>query len=415
MKILLTLPRPLFPPNTGGRIRSFNIFSRLARQMEIHAVSLADRSRDTDATDAMRQLFASYTPVYWNEVATFSPRFYANFLKARFSPFPYFLAKYRIPEFHATVTRLLREQKFDLLLCDFLQSAAAVGDCSCSPRVLFEHNVEYVIRKRHWETETNALRKAILEVEWRKARKAEDFLCRRFDHVICVSAEDRAVLSQEFGLEHVSTLSTGVDVDYFRPQQGSVVPGRIVFVGSMDWYPNEQGAFWFVREVLPLVRRECKGAHFVAVGRNPSARLRALADQSAGFEITGTVEDVRPFLSSAQVVVVPLRVGGGTRIKIYEAMAMERAVVSTSLGAEGLPVIDGRDLLLADDAASFANAILAILQQDGTRQRIGRVAREKVVRDCGWGTVANQMADILRLTLEKSMSLEPCRGVSTQK
>ena len=399
MRILLALPRPLFPTDTGGKIRTLKIFERLADRHEIHAVSLADPGREAGGIAQMRQLFYSYTPVEWQETPKFSPAFYAEFARSRFSRFPYFLEKYRQPAYRAAVDALLARQEFDLVLCDFLHPAAALLDSAARPRVIFEHNVEYVIRKRHWERESNPLRKWALRREWEKARTIEAEVCRAFDHVIAVSRDDREMIEREFGVTTVSDIPTGVDLDYYRPRQAAEQsasrPGNLVFVGSMDWYPNEEGILWFAEQVYPRIRQMAPEANLTVVGRNPSPRLRQLAAQDASIEITGSVPDVRPYLERALAVVVPLRIGGGTRIKIFEAMAMGRAVVSTHLGAEGLPVTSGSDILLADDPGAFADAALSLLGQPALRERIGSAARAKVTRDHSWERVAMRMTEIL--------------------
>jgi sugar transferase (PEP-CTERM/EpsH1 system associated) len=392
---LLALPRPLFPTDTGGKIRTLKIFERLAARHEIHAVSLADPAGEAAAIAEMRRLFASYTPVEWKETRKFSPAFYVGFAYSRFSRFPYFLEKYRRPALVRAVESLLGRMKFDLVLCDFLQAATPLLDSPARPRVIFEHNVEYVIRKRHWERETNALRKWILRAEWEKAYTAEAEVCRSFDHVIAVSEEDRKIIMREFSVNHVSTIPTGVDIEYFRPRNSAVRAGNLVFVGSMDWHPNEEGILWFLESIYPSVRRTAPHASLTIVGRNPSPRLRGIAARDTSIEITGTVPDVRPYLERAEAVVVPLRIGGGTRIKIFEAMAMQRAVVSTRLGAEGLPVESGSDLLLADEPEDFAKAVVSLLSNSGLRDRLAAAAREKVVEHYSWEHVATQMENIL--------------------
>ncbi len=395
MKILLILPRPLFPTDTGGKIRTLRIFERLARQTEIHAVSLADAQRDHQAIEQMRRVFKAYTPVFWNEAATFSAGFYAGFLRSRLGRFPYFLEKYRRTALRRAAEQLAAREKFDVVLCDFLQSAVAMLDSPLRPRVIFQHNVEYVIRRRHWETESGALRKRLLNAEWQKARTVEAEVCRTFDHVITVSEDDRHRVAQEFSAASVSDLPTGVDVDYFQPQAGERRSGNLVFVGSMDWHPNEDGIAWFAREVFPSIRKSTPHASLTVVGRNPSARVRELAARDAAIEVTGTVPDVRPYVARAEVLIVPLRIGGGTRIKIFEAMAMERAVVSTTLGAEGLPLRDGVEILLRDSPENFASAVTELLRDARHREALARSGREKVTREHTWQIVAERMRDIL--------------------
>jgi glycosyltransferase involved in cell wall biosynthesis len=386
----------LFPADTGGKIRTLNIFARLAERAEVHVVSLADRGKDAAAIGEMRRVFASFTPVFWKEAPKFSPAFYAEFLASRLSRFPYFLAKYCVPGFREAAESQFARQSCDLMVCDFLQSAVALLDSPVRPRVIFEHNVEYLIRKQHWVSETNLLRKRLLRAEWEKARAIEARVCQSFDHVLAVSEQDQQTFAQEFGIAHATALPTGVNIEYFRPQHVQPRPGNVVFVGSMDWYPNQDGIAWFVREVYPHILREVGNASLTVVGRNPSPRLRELQANEPSVEVTGTVSDVRPYLAHAEVVIVPLRIGGGTRLKIFEAMAMARAVVSTSLGAQGLPVVPGREILLEDTPEGFARAVVALLNDPQRREAIGQAASETVQQDCTWQAVAAKMEAILQ-------------------
>lgn len=397
MKILLTLPRPLFPPDTGGKIRSLEIFSRLASRAEIHAVSLADPVRDAVAIGEMKSLFKSYTPVFWRETSRDSLSFYTELLANQFSSLPYFLDKFDLPRFRVTVGELLAQQKFDLLFCDFLHSAVPLRTIGFKPKVVFEHNVEFLLRKRKWQVEEQPLRKFILGTEWRKTRSIEAQVCQSFDQVIAVSPDDQDTLEQEFGINHLSTLPTGVDADFFRPVDNCSRPGHLVFVGSMDWDPNEDGMVWFMREVYPQVRRQVPNASLAIVGRNPSARLRAIGSKEPSVDITGWVADVRPYLAQAEVVICPLRVGGGTRIKIPEAMAMKKPVVSTAVGAEGLPFCHHREIRIATEANDFAQTVTDLLKNRSLRNSLGIEARERVVRDHSWEAVA----DKLERTLER--------------
>ena len=350
MNILLVLRQPLLPADTGGKVRSLNILRRLAKRINVHAVSFADEITDRDAISEMKRLFASYTPVYWREKRKYSAGFYAEVLTSQFRSWPYFLSKCNQPELRDTVRSLIKRQRFDLLFCDFLHTAAPLLNIAMKPKIVFQHNVEFLLRKRKWRVETNLLRKQIFKSEWQKTQTIEAEVCRRFDHVLVVSDDDKKSVQREFGVGHVSVLPTGVDTDYFKPEEPvATVPGRLVFVGSMDWDPNEDGVIWFLKAVYPRIREVKPDASFTIVGRAPSPRLRAAAAAEPNVEVTGTVPDVRPYLAQAEAVVVPLRVGGGTRIKIPEAMAMGKAVLSTAIGAEGLPFQIGREICIADD------------------------------------------------------------------
>jgi len=404
------LRQPLFPPDTGGKVRSLNIFSRLAKRASIDAVSFADRATETEGIWSMKRMFRSYIAVPWDEAPKNSIRFYLEVLANQISPLPYTLAKCNRPEFQSAVKALTSRNGYDVVLCDFLHTAVPLLPIPYRPKVIFEHNVEFQLRKRRWELEAHWLRRWILGNEWRKTRAAEAKVCRSLDHVICVSSEDAQTLRSEFGIDSVSVLPTGVDTDYFRPSGTGAQRGRMVFVGSMDWDPNEDGVVWFLEEIYPRIRQEIPEAGFYIVGRNPSARLRRVADANPGVVVTGRVGDVRPYLAASEIVVVPLRVGGGTRIKIPEAMAMAKPVVSTSIGAEGLPFQNGRELCIADQPEEFARTVLRLFDNDRLRESINAAARTSVVEKHGWDVVADSMEAILKQVI-RDAAAPSSRGV----
>src|SRR5215831_17216694 len=239
-------------------------------------------------------------------------------------------------------------------------------------------------------------------MEWNQTRRIEADVCRSFDHVITVSDDDRQIVEKEFGITHSSTIPTGVDSDFFRPSIERPHSGRLVFVGSMDWDPNEDAAVWFLRDIFPRIRKTIPDASFVIVGRSPSARLNAIAKAAPGVEITGRVPDVRPYLGKAEVVVVPLRIGGGTRIKIPEAMAMAKAVVSTPVGAEGLPFRDGRQIRIAEQPEQFAQAVVELVNNASLRTAIADAASDEVVKHHGWEPVVARVQQILEHVMRQS-------------
>ena len=395
MKILLSLCRPLFPQDTGGRIRTYNVFSRLARKVDVHAVSLVDREREIASIPQMQNAFQSYTPVMWNEPQKFSAQFCWGLARNRFSTFPYFLEKYRTVNFRDSVSKILQAGHFDVLVCDGLPAAAAMIEVPAKNRVIFERNVEFVIRKRHWESEENPLKKRLLRSEYKRAYSVERQICNSAAAVAAVSDLDRDTFANEFGISNVESIPTGVDAEYFSPQDTPLRKGNIVFVGSMDWYPNEEGIFWFVQEIFPSILSGCSEANLTVVGRNPSERLKSLAAQNSRIEITGSVRDVRPYLNQAELVIIPIRIGSGTRIKIFEAMAAGKAVISTTVGAEGLCVHPAKDILIEDEAGRFAATAVKMLNDRVGRGMIERAARDEVVREHSWDRAADRLLHIL--------------------
>jgi glycosyltransferase involved in cell wall biosynthesis len=254
--------------------------------------------------------------------------------------------------------------------------------------VLFTHNVEEQIWRRHFEVTRNPIWKAVSWREYRTMRSAERHYVRLADHVLAVSENDRSYFATYAEPGKITVIPTGVDTDYFQPAAEAVRNDIMVFTGSMDWLPNEDAIEYFAESILPRIRTEIPTATLRVVGRRPSQRLRALASQTPGLEIVGEVPDIRPHVHNASVFVVPLRIGGGTRIKIFEAMAMGRVVVSTAVGAEGLPVRHNENIILADKPEDFAGQIVELLRNPLLRTRISRAARALVEENYSWRSVA---------------------------
>ena len=214
----------------------------------------------------------------------------------------------------------------------------------------------------------------------------------RFNLVLAVSNADRQTFARLYpgALQRPAhVVPTGVDTAFFAPvpAESTVRRAHLVFTGSMDWLPNEDGMLYFVRDILPRIRQVEPETTLSIIGRAPTPAVKRLADQP-GIEVTGRVDDVRPHIASGSVYVVPLRIGGGTRLKIFEAMAMGKAVVSTTVGAEGLPVTHGQDVLIADEPARFAQAVVHMIRDVDDRRRLERAARQLVVDKYDWSAVA---------------------------
>jgi glycosyltransferase involved in cell wall biosynthesis len=305
---------------------------------------------------------------------------------------PVDLWKWRVREVKALVATLIEQGTIDVCISDFLFAAANVPFGGRVPVVLFEHNVEYMIWQRLSAIESRPWRRALFEFEWRKLRRRERAVCERADLTIAVSAEDRDRLLALAPAAHVTSIPTGVDTGYFRPTGAPEIPARLVFTGSMDWQPNEDAVSYFVDSILPRIRHKVPQVSFAIVGRRPNARVKAIAERE-GILVTGTVDDVRPFIAEAAVYVVPLRAGGGTRLKIFEALAMQKPVVSTTVGAEGLALTPGREFVAADDPETFANEVVALIHDPLRRHTLGRAGRELVETHYSWPHIARVFED----------------------
>jgi glycosyltransferase involved in cell wall biosynthesis len=290
------------------------------------------------------------------------------------------------------IAQLIGTIRFDSLVCDFLTPAPNFPDMS--KVVLFQHNVETMIWRRHVEQSPDPLRKAYFRSQSDRMFSCERDLCRAAARVIAVSPLDAALMQQMFGVNAVS-VPTGVDLDYFRRPADAPHSTDLVFVGSMDWLPNTDGVHYFVREVLPLIRQRKPDCTLAIVGRAPTPDILALAQQDPLIQVTGTVPDVRPYLWGATASIVPLRIGGGTRLKIYESMAAGTATVSTTIGAEGLDVTHPDNIRLADTSQAFADECLALLLDAAQRQSVTAAALYLVSSRFGWDAITDEFEKLL--------------------
>jgi glycosyltransferase involved in cell wall biosynthesis len=388
LRILWVKVGGLWPLNTGGRLRSFHLIRELSRH---HQISVITTHHPEEASaELARQLpnCRDVTSLPHASTKHDSLRFLYLLLRSWLTRLPVDLYKSRITTLEQEVTQSLDGSRFDLCVADFLVAVPNVPMSGETPVLYFSHNVEYMIWQRLGRNVSSRLRRALLALEWRKMRRFELQTCRRAGLTVAVSEQDRDRLLEGAPGSRIETIPTGVDLDYFhRSDPALEQPLEIVFTGSMDWHPNEDAMLYFLDAILPLLRSESPQVALTIVGRNPSERMKQAA-AAAGVQLTGTVDDVRPFIERAAVYVVPLRIGGGTRLKIYEALAMGKAVVSTSIGAEGLPLEEGVHIVRADDPDSFARQVLKLMQNPALRQQMASAGRELMEQKYSWARVA---------------------------
>ena len=389
MRILWVKPGGLWPLDRGGRLRSFHTLSELSQRHQV--VLLTTHAPEDDPRELRARL-------PWCERVVSLPhrppkkgslRLAGAVAASWLSQWPVDLWKWRVPGLRAEAGRLMRTGEVDLCVADFLAAVPNLPLGGPVPVVLFEHNVEHVIWRRLARLERRFWRRLLLALEWRKMRRCEAKACARASITLAVSKVDRDLLASASPGAWVRDIPTGVDTSYFAPDGRRESPASLVFTGSMDWYPNEDAILHFVEAILPRVLREVPEASLTVVGRHPSARLRAAA-AGRPVRITGGVDDVRPYVAKAGVYVVPLRVGGGTRLKIFEALAMGKAVVSTTVGAEGLPLVTGRHFLRRDDPDEFARAVVALVRDERRRESLGAAGRRLMEERHSWPQVARE-------------------------
>jgi polysaccharide biosynthesis protein PslH len=398
VKILWLNAGLLLPLDKGGKLRTWHLMRHLARRHDITYLSFAEPAELATHGDGMREVCSRLDTVPRSDPAKGTWRFYADAARYVIDRAPYAVAKYRSAAYRARVDALLQTGRFDAVVCDFLPPIVNMpGTLPCAS-ILFTHNVEAEIWRRHAETAANAVAKPLLAQQWRRMLRFERDALTRFDLVLAVSDADGRTFERLYPgamREPAHVVQTGVDTSYFTPAApGAARRAHLVFTGSMDWLPNEDGMLHFVREILPLVRAQERDATLSIIGRSPTPAVRRLADEH-GVDVTGRVDDVRPHIAAGSVYVVPLRIGGGTRLKIFEAMGMAKAIVSTTVGAEGLPVTPGRNILIADEPPAFADAVVRLIRDAAARQQIEEAARALVVARYDWSAVAQDFEDAL--------------------
>ena len=408
MRILWLKSDLLLPLDTGGKLRTWHLMRHLARQHEITYLAFSEPDQVAgrggglapSVHAAMREVAARVETIARADPPKGSLRFYADAAMHLVDPLPYAVGKYRSRAFKQRLQTLLDAERFDLVVCDFLFPAVNLPTELPCPAVIFTHNVESEIWRRHAETKAGRVARMLYTAQYRRMLGYEERTLSRFDGVLAVSDADRATFARLYPAairQPVHVVPTGVDTEYFNPAPldlGSRTPGAsLVFTGSMDWLPNEDAMLYFCGGILPHIRAEEPDVRLTIVGRAPTPAVQKLAE--AGVHVTGRVDDVRPYLSEATAYIVPLRIGGGTRLKIFEAMAMGKAVVSTSVGAEGLPVASGEHLLVADEPRTFARAVVDLLRDPDRRQRLESAARALVLERYDWSAVAGELEGAL--------------------
>jgi polysaccharide biosynthesis protein PslH len=393
MKILWVNTNFLHPTTKGGQIRTLEMLRQLHRRHEIHYVAIEDPLHPEGPARAKEYCTRAYA--FQHRVRDKrSPRFLAELAMNLFDPMPLAIRRYHPPGMGAFLQRLIETERFDRAVVDFLNPA------SYFPRlergILFQHNVETMIWRRRAQHASDPLRRWYFELQARRMFRFERQACGAVARVVAVSEQDARTMRELFGVTRVNAIPTGVDIEGLTP------PGPppektidLVFVGSMDWLPNVDGIEWFVREVLPLIRRQRPGCSLAIVGRTPPSSITALGQRDERVQVTGTVPDIRPLLWSAAVSIVPLRIGGGTRLKIYESMAGRVPVVSTTVGAEGLEVHHPDDIRLADSPEAFAAACTELLANAELRRRQAAAAWELVATRFSWEHVAGCFERVL--------------------
>ena len=399
MRILVLDEEFPYPPNSGKRIRSLNLLQRLAAN---HYLSyLAYGLNSSESFSMLKTLNMNPIAVPPQVPPKSGPLFYPRLFLNLLSKYPYIVTSHYSSLFRNMMNKAILDIEPDLIMCEWTPYARFVRDIDHIKKLVVAHNIETQIWKRYFENEENSIKKWYIGRQAAKLNRFESDAFRWVDGATAVSRKDADIIRSYNTDLAIEIVENGVDCKYFAASYGGQAGNQLIFVGTMDWRPNQDAITYFVREIFPKVREKNTDAEAVFVGRNPPSHIKGL-NKIPGVIVTGEVDDVRPYIQRATIYIVPLRIGGGTRLKILDAMAMEKAIVSTPIGAEGLNVTDGENIALADSPREFADRIIELLNDPSQRHSLGKAGRKLVEEHYSWDDLAQKLENfIVRLVENK--------------
>lgn len=306
---------------------------------------------------------------------------------------PYNMSKYYDERVNVLIDDIIGKQHVDVIYIDHLHMAIYGEYIKAKyPQILLllrQHNVETTIMERFYKNQTNLIVKAYSYLQYIKLKKYESKIARFFDLLLMLTDDDKERMMQMCNNINIRTISAGVDIDRYYPNNTCLEENSIVFLGAMNWLPNEDGVMWFVEEVFNKIIEKEPSVKFYIVGKNPSEKIKML--QNNNIIVTGFVEDDREYIEKASVFIVPLRIGGGMRIKILNAMSMGKCIISTSIGAEGIDVINKKEIFIEDEVDELANRILYAIKNKENNINIGVNARKKTIQKYSWEAITDEI------------------------
>ncbi len=398
-----------YPLTSGKRIRTFNLLARLAERHRI--TMLCHRNAEPGEAEHARKVLQDLgidtvmvpRAVPKKEGAGFYARLAGNLL----SPLPFSVTTHTSPELVTAVAEFAEQTEVDVWHCEWTPYAQVLRRALGKrlrrvPWVVMAHNVESLIWKRYAETEENSVKRWYVRRQWQKFERFERWAFAHAMWTVAVSEDDATLIRATLdGTEQTEVVDNGVDTEYFRPQRDvERDPYRLAFIGSLDWRPNQDGVKLLLDSIFPQVKAAEPRARLSIVGRNPPDWLRERAAQIPGVQVFGNVPDVRPFLATCGMTVVPLRVGGGSRLKILESLAMGTPVVSTRVGAEGLRLEAGEHLTVTHDETDMADAILDAMRDPDAAIDRADEAQRFILREYDWAPLAEKLEEVWRVAVE---------------
>ncbi len=399
LKILFLSPTVPFPLTDGGRIRVYNLLKQIAQKSDVTLLALETQPTDAEGVAELRELGIQVHLV--PNAPTLPAVSFGTLAKAFLKRQPITVARYDVPAYRRKLKALLANETFDLVHYEMFHVAQFHTETHL-PGVLSQQNVDSAIWHRLCSETANPFYKFVYWTQQLAFQRYERLLSPKFSVVTCTSDIDAAVFAQHCPEDTIKIIPNGVDITHYQPDFTAEASAHLIYIGSMDWYPNEDAVAFFSTEVLPRIQEKVPDVAFSIVGGNPSGRVQKLAERD-GVVVTGRVPEIKPYFAEATVFVVPLRIGSGTRLKILEALAMGKAIVSTTVGAEGLDLKDREEIFIADAPTDFADAVTRLLTDSELRRRIGENGRARVERDYDWRSIGEKLHAIYAKTVHSDL------------
>jgi glycosyltransferase involved in cell wall biosynthesis len=395
-----------YPATSGKRLRTLNLMLKAAQRHRITYIGrcAADSEEARVAPEFLRrhgiEPILVHDPVPHKSGLAFYGRLFGNLFSSR----PYSVEAHQSEPLRQAISAHAGRERVDVWQVEWPPYMDMIDPSLPGPRVAIAHNVDTLIWQRYYDTEKHFLKKVYLKTQWLKYRRFEEQAFRRAARVIAVSTEDARLIREQFGQPNVDVVDNGIDRAFFETVRGQRDPARILFLGALDWRPNLDAIGLLLDKIFPRVRSQEPRAQLWVVGRNPPASLAARIEQTAGAVLHANVADVRPFLGESGVMAVPLRIGGGSRLKILEALACGLPVVSTRIGAEGLLLEPNEDYVQAEEDA-LADALVTAIRQPEKMQVMAEHGRRLVLETYDWEVLAKK----LEASWEKAVASEARR------
>ena len=391
MNILFLSTRSPYPLISGHSLRTYHILKGAAQSHNVTFVTFVQLPEHEFKKENLDHLKSFCKAVYPFEIPadlsriTFTKMLFLNL----FSSLPFVAQKYDAPLMRQKIREIIQTEHIDLVHVDMLPLTAYINEFENLPKILVNHNVESVRLYRWFRTEPNPVKKVYLGIQWLKLKTFEQSAMNKFDGCVVVSELDRELLVKMRVKSRLFVVPNGTNTKFFKPNNGKVVENSVLWIGHMDVHTNKDAVLYFWKDIYPILKKKYPQVKMTFVGTAPPKEIADAAQKDPQVKATGFVDDIRPYIDEAAIMIVPIRIGSGTRLKILDAMAMGKAIVSTSVGCEGLNVNDGKDIVISDEPEDFANKTMDLLKNSDKRITLEKNAIE-IAKTYDWDLIVRK-------------------------